>query len=934
MGRIGLFHQLPQQTGGLVVGRQVAVGSFVEALAQHTVRHQYDLFCPGPQQEPIQSGLAALFSATSAQPPVGVHDQRVLLQQLDHFGFAAWHDTQFDTYRPFALRSRAARAFPISMVHHTLSYPHLLHDNFLRLLLSRPHPYDSIVCTSTAAREVIVRLLEHVGTSFNRQYGTELAYQGRLDVIPLGVDTARFKPRNKVTMRAKFDLPEDAFILLWIGRLSAIDKADLIPWVQVFGELVRENPDKKLVLVCAGAEHRAERFGDFIQSYAAALHLGDRVRVQPVQPHEAHLLHAAADIFVAPTDNIQETFGLTPVEAMACGVPAVVSDWNGYRDTVRDAETGFLIPTRWTPAAADIVEGAFLGDAPFDHFALAQSVVVDMRAFKQAVQALIQEEELRRQLGANARKHAEAQCSWAVVIKAYEALWDELSVQCQATEASVGSSAHYAEPVYGKAFQHYASETIADAFAVALAPLGRQFVAQKAHMPLHPHAGKTIDASVLQRIMKGVVYAETHQQEMTIGRLVDVIAKNMTQPHARDMVRRHVFWLLKYAYLQSATEERQATSIGVAQEPASAPPLAPPTKQRTKVFYFVSSYISHQVTAEAYLQCLHRIDLEVTHSMAYADEAALQQALADADLVILHNEMVTFPQYYEQYPVLTDKYVIGYTMWDTVALPEKYQKALQLVDEVWTCSSFSAEILRRYVDDVYVIPHVVTKPDVPPEVVQRMKQRLAYDESCFYFYTIGNAINPRKNLLASLYAFNQCFSALDGDCKFIVKSIQLTLPGLSQMPNVVLLEDWLEAEEIAALHSLGDCFVNAHCAEGWGLGMSEAMAMGNLVVATGYSGNMEFMNAENALLVDYQVEQIRSEDLRFLRTFQPELSGDMEWAYIDLDSLMAQMRYAYEHKNHQERLEKARQVAQTFSHERVAALIAERITVLIGSGGV
>ena len=59
----------------------------------------------------------------------------------------------------------------------------------------------------------------------------------------------------------------------------------------------------------------------------------------------------AADVFVSPSDNIQETFGLAVLEAMASGLPVVASDWDGYRDLVADGETGFLVPTA-------MVEGA------------------------------------------------------------------------------------------------------------------------------------------------------------------------------------------------------------------------------------------------------------------------------------------------------------------------------------------------------------------------------------------------------------------------------------------------------------------------------------------------------------------------------------------------------------------------------------------------
>ena len=70
---------------------------------------------------------------------------------------------------------------------------------------------------------------------------------------------------------------------------------------------------------------------------------------------------SAADVFISLVDNIQETFGITPLEAMASGLPVVVSDWDGYRHTVRDGEEGFLIPTLGGP------EEGFVGDLVGEH---------------------------------------------------------------------------------------------------------------------------------------------------------------------------------------------------------------------------------------------------------------------------------------------------------------------------------------------------------------------------------------------------------------------------------------------------------------------------------------------------------------------------------------------------------------------------------------
>ena len=101
---------------------------------------------------------------------------------------------------------------------------------------------------------------------------------------------------------------------------------------------------------------------------------------------------AAADIFVSMADNHQETFGLTPVEAMACGLPVIASDWNGYRDTVRHGETGWLVPSH-QPAQGMSRELAryALGGHDYDSFVgrLMQEVVIDPAALVVALERLI-----------------------------------------------------------------------------------------------------------------------------------------------------------------------------------------------------------------------------------------------------------------------------------------------------------------------------------------------------------------------------------------------------------------------------------------------------------------------------------------------------------------------------------------------------------------
>ncbi len=140
---------------------------------------------------------------------------------------------------------------------------------------------------------------------------------------------------------------------------------------------------------------------------------------------------ASADCFCSLSDNVQESFGLTPIEAMAAGLPCVVTDWNGYRDTVRDGIDGFRVPTLTPPpgfstdfvldhALQQLPYGAFIGHA-------AALTVVDCEATTNAFERLAADRELRRRLGGNGALRAREAFDWSVVIRAYEALWDELA---------------------------------------------------------------------------------------------------------------------------------------------------------------------------------------------------------------------------------------------------------------------------------------------------------------------------------------------------------------------------------------------------------------------------------------------------------------------------------------------------------------------------
>jgi hypothetical protein len=140
---------------------------------------------------------------------------------------------------------------------------------------------------------------------------------------------------------------------------------------------------------------------------------------------------ACADIFISLSDNIQETFGLTPVEAMAAGLPVIVSDWDGYKDTVRDGVDGFRIPSLTPPAplGADLAQRYDSGTDTYDVYCgyASQLTAFDPLALEQACERLIGDAGLRQQMGAAGRVRARESYDWSIIYRRYQALWGELA---------------------------------------------------------------------------------------------------------------------------------------------------------------------------------------------------------------------------------------------------------------------------------------------------------------------------------------------------------------------------------------------------------------------------------------------------------------------------------------------------------------------------
>nr|WP_272911500.1 glycosyltransferase family 4 protein [Loktanella sp. M215] len=234
-------------------------------------------------------------------------------------------------------------------------------------------------------------------------------------------------------MRGQFGAPEQALVVMTMGRLTSVEKANPAP-LFIALEQVAAQIGRPVHLWMVGYATRPEeealhRDGAAALCPSVAMQIIDG-RVADVRRH----IWAGADVFTLPVDNIQETFGLVPVEAMAAGLPVVMPDWDGFRDTVLHGETGFLIPTRMTGGghrigadlAARFADGT---DGYLQHLVLMQQQTqIDIAAYVAAFVAL-DDPALRARMGRAGQAHVAATLDWSAVIPQYLALGDDLAAR-------------------------------------------------------------------------------------------------------------------------------------------------------------------------------------------------------------------------------------------------------------------------------------------------------------------------------------------------------------------------------------------------------------------------------------------------------------------------------------------------------------------------
>ncbi|MDQ1094686.1 glycosyltransferase involved in cell wall biosynthesis [Xanthomonas sacchari] len=289
---------------------------------------------------------------------------------------------------------------------------------------------------------------------------------------------------------------------------------------------------------------------------------------------------------------------------------------------------------------------------------------------------------------------------------------------------------------------------------------------------------------------------------------------------------------------------------------------------------------------------LFDIDLGLPHGW---DEHSLDAWVGD-DLPYPVSIIFVNPDYLERalelvgVERLSGKHLIACWFWELERVPDAWLPAIAQVDEIMVASRFIEGAFSKATGKpILRVPQPLSA--IGDSGLQRADFGLEEGKFIFLITFDFNSWVERKNPYAAIAAFKRAFPKDRDDVRLLVKSsnghryqdwFRRLLNEAATDPRIIVRDEVIERPHVYALQRCCDAYVSLHRAEGFGLGLAECMAMGKPVIATAWSGNMDFMEAGNAMLVGYRLVPVREGEY-------PHEPGDV-WAEPDVEEAAAFMR--------------------------------------------
>ncbi|WP_330271732.1 glycosyltransferase [Lentzea sp. NBC_00516] len=285
-----------------------------------------------------------------------------------------------------------------------------------------------------------------------------------------------------------------------------------------------------------------------------------------------------------------------------------------------------------------------------------------------------------------------------------------------------------------------------------------------------------------------------------------------------------------------------------------------------------------------------------------------------------------------------DRYTIALWAWEMPEILDYTLQQLPRVNELWVVSSYVAETFRTATDvPITVVPNVVTEISPSPD-----RARFGLNEDAFVvlFTFSASSSDARKNPWGVIEAFRRAFAPHERGtaAQLVIKVVDLDIFPLMAAAlqtavadvNGLLITGDLTRTEMDSLLASCDVYASLHRSEGFGMGMAEAMSIGKPVVATGYSGNTDFMPPGSAGVVGYDIRPITMADHRYDERFADWYRPGLLWAEPNVPQAAAWLRRLADSPTLRARMGAAARQAiwERCSYEAVGKIIRDRVEAI------
>lgn len=413
--------------------------------------------------------------------------------------------------------------------------------------------WDAVICTSRAVHTSITSQLDDCDAYLTARFGVTLPPRPQLPVIPLGVDTAAFAPdpAARAKARAARDFTNQDIVLMTLARLSPQEKFDPLPYFRALQEAQDQISDQglRLHVVMCGIYQDGYSRRIFEDGSKALMPDVELIHLDGADTDDRATAFALADVFSFPIDNIQETFGLAPLEGMAAGLPILCSDWDGMKDTVSD-DVGIRVPTLMASAKTLTREAWRYQSGKYNYTQYTSQVsgvtVIDHGQWVAAIVALASKPDLRAKLGAAGLKRVRNLYDWAAVIPQMQDLWANLAARrARAKAPKTDPMRMPIAPSPGRLFASYPTEQF-DAEACAFSCPKKLLYLDATRAVddiINLHRYRRLGSKPASRaVFIGLL--QVLQQAKGSSCSMDALSKTTAYP--QDIIERGILWLVKF----------------------------------------------------------------------------------------------------------------------------------------------------------------------------------------------------------------------------------------------------------------------------------------------------------------------------------------------------------------------------------------------------